>query len=206
MSEATSSGSASASAITAISVGPASKSMPTRPNSCRFASATYALPAPMIMSTGVDVLQAERKRGESVGATDADDRVGPADRHRVEHRRSDPVPVDRGRRADDPLDAGRPRHDGCHQRRGDQRIATTRRIGPDRADRHVPVTEHDPRQRLDLDVLQRGALRLGESLGSARPRGRCAPRRSSGTSATRRSMSSRRITNRSGAQWSNRSE
>ncbi len=34
-----------------VSVGPASKSMPTRPKSCRFASATYALPGPTSMST-----------------------------------------------------------------------------------------------------------------------------------------------------------
>ncbi len=41
-----------ASAITRISVGPASRSIPTLPNSWRLASATYALPAPTIMSTG----------------------------------------------------------------------------------------------------------------------------------------------------------
>src|SRR5205823_6354322 len=37
---------------TRTSVGPASRSMPTRPKSCRLASATYALPAPTSMSTG----------------------------------------------------------------------------------------------------------------------------------------------------------
>ncbi len=39
------------SAMTSTSVGPASRSIPTRPKSCRFASATYALPAPTSMST-----------------------------------------------------------------------------------------------------------------------------------------------------------
>ena len=38
------------SAMIADSVGPASTSMPTRPNSSRFASATYALPGPTMMS------------------------------------------------------------------------------------------------------------------------------------------------------------
>ncbi len=36
----------------AISVGPATTSMPTLPKSCRFASATYAFPAPTSMSAG----------------------------------------------------------------------------------------------------------------------------------------------------------
>ena len=39
------------SAMIPISVGPASRSMPTRPNTCRLASTTYALPGPTTMST-----------------------------------------------------------------------------------------------------------------------------------------------------------
>ena len=39
------------SAMIAISVGPASRSIPHRPNNCRLASATYLLPAPQRMST-----------------------------------------------------------------------------------------------------------------------------------------------------------
>jgi hypothetical protein len=35
-----------------ISVGPASRSIPHRPKSCRFASATYLFPAPQSTSTG----------------------------------------------------------------------------------------------------------------------------------------------------------
>ena len=38
-----------ASAITMVSVGPANKSIPTRPKSCRLASATKALPGPTSM-------------------------------------------------------------------------------------------------------------------------------------------------------------
>src|SRR6185503_6205943 len=43
------------SAMIKVSVGPASRSMPTRPNSWRFASATYALPGPTSISTGAIV-------------------------------------------------------------------------------------------------------------------------------------------------------
>ena len=39
-------------AITSVSVGPANRSMPTRPNSWRFASATKAFPGPTSISTG----------------------------------------------------------------------------------------------------------------------------------------------------------
>ena len=39
------------SAITMVSVGPANKSIPTRPNNCLLASATKALPGPTSIST-----------------------------------------------------------------------------------------------------------------------------------------------------------
>ena len=52
MSAATMDGSAVSSQMTRISVGPASRSIPTVPKSCRLASATYLLPAPTTMSTG----------------------------------------------------------------------------------------------------------------------------------------------------------
>lgn len=44
-------GSACSSATTRISIGPANRSMPTSPNSCRLASATNALPGPARKST-----------------------------------------------------------------------------------------------------------------------------------------------------------
>ena len=50
-SSATHSGFALASAITRISETPATMSMPTAPNTRRFAAATYALPGPQILST-----------------------------------------------------------------------------------------------------------------------------------------------------------
>ena len=52
MSEATISWSAFLSAIIAISVGPAKRSIPTFPNINRLASATYWFPAPTKKSTG----------------------------------------------------------------------------------------------------------------------------------------------------------
>ena len=52
---ATQRGSVVASQITRISDGPAIMSMPTVPNTRRFADATYALPGPQILSTaGMD--------------------------------------------------------------------------------------------------------------------------------------------------------
>ena len=50
-SAATTAGSFVSSATTSISLGPAIMSMSTRPNTCRFASATQALPGPTILST-----------------------------------------------------------------------------------------------------------------------------------------------------------
>ena len=46
-STATTNGSAASSATIRVSVGPANRSMPTSPKSCRLASATYALPGPV---------------------------------------------------------------------------------------------------------------------------------------------------------------
>src|SRR5438874_6263009 len=62
----------------------------------------------------------------------------------------------------DMADPGDPRGDDRHVRRGDHRVAPARDIAPDPADRDVAVAEHDPRQGLDLDILQRGALDLGK--------------------------------------------
>ena len=47
--------SAESSAITATSDGPANTSMPTLPNSMRFASATNLFPGPTMMSAGLPV-------------------------------------------------------------------------------------------------------------------------------------------------------
>ena len=48
-------GSAVSSATMSTSVGPATRSIPTSPNSCRFASATNALPGPASIETGAIV-------------------------------------------------------------------------------------------------------------------------------------------------------
>ena len=55
-------------------------------------------------------------------------------------------------------DPGDPRRYDRHMRRSDHRIPAARHVAADRADRDVAVAEHDPGQRLDLDILHRGAL------------------------------------------------
>ena len=75
-SAATCAGSAVSSASTAISVGPASASMPTTPRSSRLAAVTQMLPGPVIMSTGsqrgdaLGVVAAVREHGDRLGAAD----------------------------------------------------------------------------------------------------------------------------------------
>jgi hypothetical protein len=59
-------------------------------------------------------------------------------------------------------DPGDARRDDAHMRRGDHGIAAARHIAPDTADRDVPVPEYDPRQCLDLDIVHRAPLDLGE--------------------------------------------
>ena len=70
-----------------VSVGPASRSIPTRPKSWRFASATYAFPGPTSMSTGLDALGPERHRGHRLDAAEHEDLVGAAEVHRGDDRR-----------------------------------------------------------------------------------------------------------------------
>ena len=71
-STATTSGSASSSAITRISVGPANRSMPTSPNSCRLASATSPLPGP---AQQVDPADAPGSEGQPAISPDAAEQV-----------------------------------------------------------------------------------------------------------------------------------
>ena len=63
------------SAMTSVSVGPANRSMPTRPNSWRLASATKALPGPTSMSTGAMLCGAERHGADRLDAAQAVDLV-----------------------------------------------------------------------------------------------------------------------------------
>ena len=148
--------------MTAISVGPASRSMPTSPNSWRLASATYALPAPDDHVGRRQALDAEGHRGERLDAAEREDLVGARRGHRVEHRRVDPAAAARRRARDHALDARRPSARRRHERRGEHRVAPAGHVGADGAHRDVAVAERHARQRLDLEVAQRLALRCGE--------------------------------------------
>jgi len=53
--------------------------------------------------------------------------------------------------------------DDRHMRGGDHRVAATRNVAADACDRHVAVPKLHAGQRLDFDVDERGALRLGEA-------------------------------------------
>ena len=84
----------------------------------------YPLIASSLMTTvvpkvaGVErvIACAPPQRGEAVGAADAEDLIGPAAGHRVDHRRRDPLGRERRRAGDHPLDAGHLGDDGGHQR------------------------------------------------------------------------------------------
>ncbi len=162
---ATSRGSAVSSAMTSTSVGPASRSIPTRPNSWRLASATNALPAPTSMSTG----SRPSIRPNAIAARPctpprARTASAPEVLHRVQHRRVDPA-LALGRRAADHLpDARHLGHQHRHERRGEHRVAPAGHVGADRVDRDVAVAEHDARSHLDLERRQRAQL------GRANPR------------------------------------
>jgi hypothetical protein len=70
--------------------------------------------------------------------------------------------VERRRTGGDALDAGLAGSRDAHQRRRDHRVAAAGNVRADRADRHMAVTEPDARNRLDIEVDERGTLRAGE--------------------------------------------
>ena len=113
------------------------------------------------MSTGLKRLGAERHRRDRLHAAQHVDLVGAAEMHRRD-RLGMRAALVRRRAGGDVADPGDPRGDDRHMRRGDHRIAPARHIAADPADRDVAVAEHDPGQGLDLDILHRGALDLGE--------------------------------------------
>ena len=124
-----------------VSVGPASRSMPTRPNSCRWA----------------DGLRSQRQGGNRLHAAEDIDLVGAAERHGGD-RRSRRRPIERRRAGDDPFYAGDPRRHDAHVGGRNHRIATTRHVAADALNRHVAVPETYARQGFDLDVMDTRAL------------------------------------------------
>ena len=148
------------SATTRISVGPATRSIPTFPNRRRFASTTYALPGPTRKSTGsiVSVRSAARP---APGRRRGRDLVGAREVHGGD-RRVGHASLERRRARGDAFDACDLRRDDAHVRRGDHRVAAAGDIGADARDGDVPVAEPDAGKRLDLEVGHRRALGAGE--------------------------------------------
>ena len=69
---------------------------------------------------------------------------------------------DRRRTGDDLPDPGNFSRNDAHMRRCDHRVTPTRHITADSVDGYVFVPEHNARQRLYFNVLQRRALRFSE--------------------------------------------
>lgn len=109
----------------------------------------------------LDRLGAEREGRHGLDPAEQVDLVRPAEVHRHDRRGGD-LPVDRRRaRGDTPHSGDLRRHDR-HVGGGDERIPATRDVRAGRRDRDRPLAEEDPGHRLDLEVRQRIALRLGE--------------------------------------------
>ena len=135
--------------------------MPTRPKSCRLASATNGVAGAHQHVDRRDRLRPQGHRGDRLDAAEAVDLVRAREVLRRDDRGRGP-PLIRRRAGDDPRD---PRHlggDDRHVGRGQQRIFPARHVAPRRADRDVLVAEDDPRQGLDLHVPQGLALVPGE--------------------------------------------
>ena len=135
--------------------------MPTRPKSCRLASATNGVAGADQHVDRGDRLRPQGHRGDRLDAAEAVDLVGTREVLRRDDRGRGP-PLIRRRAGDDPRD---PRHlggDDRHVGRGQQRILPARHVAPRRADRDVLVAEDDSRQGLDLHVPQGLALVPGE--------------------------------------------
>ncbi len=109
----------------------------------------------------LESLGAERHRRHRLDAAQHMDLVGAAQMHRRDRLGMRAALVRRGA-GGDVADAGDLRGDDRHMRRGDHRVAPARHIAADPADRDMAMAEHHAGQGLDLDILQRGALDLGE--------------------------------------------
>ena len=109
----------------------------------------------------VDRLGAKGQRGKRLHAAEHVDLVGAGKLHRGDRGVGQP-PVQRRRAGRHAPDAGDLRRDDAHVRGGDHGVAAARHVRTDALDRDVAVTEPHAGERLDLEVEQRRALRLGE--------------------------------------------
>ena len=109
----------------------------------------------------VDRLGPERQRGQCLDAAQDVDLVCSGEMHGgdggVGH-----APVERRRAGRDPLDACDLGRDDAHVGGGDHRVAAARHVRADVLDRDVPMAQADTRERLDLEIRHRRALRAGE--------------------------------------------
>ena len=178
-SAATSSGSALSSAITATSDGPASRSIPTRPNSWRLASATNALPGPTIMSTadrGDPHHRAARRPSPPAPARRRARRSGRRPRWRSSAASARAAAPPRGgEQAITRLHAGDLGHEHRHERAGQHRDPAAGAVGADRAapgpvaGRGTPRAASRPRSRSASPAA------APRSCGSGPGRRRCSP-------------------------------
>ena len=117
-------------------MGPASRSIPTRPNSCRFASATYAFPAPTSMSTGS--MPPSPNASAARACTPPRQTIWSAPELAIACSVAGwmPRPSRGGRAPHDPPHPCDPWHHDRHERRGHHRVAAARHVrahGVDRA-------------------------------------------------------------------------
>ncbi len=108
-----------------------------------------------------DGLGAERHGGDRLHAAEHEDLVGAAEMHGSDDRRMRTA-LERRRAGGNPLHARHPRGHDRHVRRRHHRVAAARHIAADAVHRDVAVPEHDARKRLDLEVVERRLLLLGE--------------------------------------------
>jgi hypothetical protein len=132
----------------AISEGPAKTSIPTWPNSIRFASATNLLPGPTMMSAGRPVNSPCAIAAIACTPPSVMIDVGAGDVHRVEHLGMDAVVAAvaavRRRARDHRRHARRLRRGDAHVRRRDVRVAAGRHVAARDVDGNEPLAGGKP--------------------------------------------------------------
>ena len=111
---------------------------------------------------GIDGVRAESHGTHGLDPAHDVDLVSAAQFHRGDDRRMRRA-VHGWRRGNDARHSGNGRGQDRHVRAGDHRELSARHVAADRLDRYVPVPEQHARERLDLDVCHRPALRFGEA-------------------------------------------
>ena len=147
--------------MTRVSVGPAKRSMPTRPKSWRFASATNMFPGPTSMSTGSMDSLPRAIAPTALHPAEAVDLVRPAE-VLGDHDGGVRLALVGRRASRDALHPRDLRGHHAHVGGGDHRVLAAGDVGADAVHRDVLVAEDDAGHRLVLDVAKRRLLDLGE--------------------------------------------